>query len=188
MGGEVGLRVRSGFELDTRHEYAYRRNSTGFATTAEEDDMRARSALRSLTLTLTERCNMRCSYCHVPSDGGRTMRPEVADAAVDWLMQNGNDVTLSFYGGEPFVASGLMMRAIERARAAAGADGKRRLRVLTPTNGLMLSGSSSSFMCSMSAQRRSSECPRCPTSGKRGKAGYAMISPVWMKWSATVAN
>lgn len=68
------------------------------------------------------------------------MRPEVADAAVDWLMQNGNDVTLSFYGGEPFVASGLMMRAIERARAAAGADGKRRLRVLTPTNGLMLSG------------------------------------------------
>ena len=92
--------------------------------------------LRSLTLTLTERCTLRCTYCHTPSDRGRVMSDDVIDASVDLLARHadGPDVVLSFYGGEPFLALGGVRRAVDRGHAALG----HRLRVLAPTNGLAI--------------------------------------------------
>ncbi len=94
--------------------------------------------LSSLTLTVTERCNLRCSYCYVPFEEGRVMKPEVVDAAVELLAKHAGEgeTTLSFFGGEPLLASELCRRAVDGARKAL--DDKRHLRVLMPTNGLEL--------------------------------------------------
>jgi uncharacterized protein len=99
------------------------------------------SPLRSLTLTLTERCNLRCGYCYVPVERGRTMDDATVDAAVDLLVRHGAGrpgLALSFFGGEPFLQSGRMERAIDRLRASV--PGGTRLRVVTPTNGTLLEG------------------------------------------------
>lgn len=98
--------------------------------------------VRSMTLAVTERCNLRCAYCYVPVTRGRTMDAGVADAAVDLLASHAppdGTVTLSFFGGEPFLAQPTVRRASERARAIG--DGRRRLRLTTTTNGLALDAS-----------------------------------------------
>ena len=92
-----------------------------------------------ITLVLTEQCNLRCSYCYVPKEapGGRTMTEEVALAAVDRFLDrapSGKELSISFFGGEPFLARELMERVIDHAR-------KRRPEGLTfsaPTNGTLL--------------------------------------------------
>ena len=56
--------------------------------------------INSLVLHLTERCNMRCKYCYVTHDNER-MSKEVAEAAVDYLLQNcGQYARVTFFGGE----------------------------------------------------------------------------------------
>jgi len=97
--------------------------------------------LRGMTLTVTERCNLRCGYCYVPVDRGRTMSDEIAAAAVDLFARHAagdGEVSLSFFGGEPFLSTELMGRSIERTRRAMGSG--RRVRVATPTNGTLLEG------------------------------------------------
>lgn len=96
------------------------------------------SSLRSLTLTVTEQCNLRCSYCYVPKDRGRRMSPEVADRAVDFLIDQGRAqkrLSLSFFGGEPLLETALMDRVIDRMRSCG-----KPVRIVTPTNGLLLEG------------------------------------------------
>ena len=104
---------------------------------------RVPSSLRSLTLVITERCNLRCAYCQVPKQPARTMSPETVDAAVDWLVRDdAPEPVLSFYGGEPFLAEDLVVRAVERARTSLGS----RLRVNTPTNTLLVRDRTLDFM------------------------------------------
>ena len=96
--------------------------------------------LRGIILTLTERCNLRCDYCYVPVERGRTMTSEVADCAVDWFVANAAEedtLGLSFFGGEPFLAAEHMRRATGRMRNLVPAH--RRVRVVTPTNALAMS-------------------------------------------------
>jgi uncharacterized protein len=95
---------------------------------------------RGMILTLTERCNLRCSYCYVPVERGTSMTPEIADRAVDWFVEHAAPqvpLNLSFFGGEPFLARSEMRRTVERLRGAVGAG--RQVRVVVPTNGLVLS-------------------------------------------------
>lgn len=97
--------------------------------------------LRSLTLTVTERCNLRCRYCYVPVERGNEMTAEVADAAVDLLLSQAAAqprISLSFFGGEPFIALGTLRRITERLHRHGRAD--QQARVVTPTNGLLLKG------------------------------------------------
>jgi len=96
--------------------------------------------LRGIILTLTERCNLRCDYCYVPVEQGRTMTPEVAARAVDWFAANAAEdgtLGLSFFGGEPFLAAEPMRRVTGHLRARVPAH--RRVRVVTPTNALAMS-------------------------------------------------
>ena len=96
--------------------------------------------LRGIILTLTERCNLRCDYCYVPVERGRTMTPEVADRAVDWYVAHAardGTLGLSFFGGEPFLAAEQMRRVTGRLRDIVPAQ--RRVRVVTPTNALAMS-------------------------------------------------
>jgi organic radical activating enzyme len=96
--------------------------------------------LRGIILTLTERCNLRCGYCYVPVEQGRTMTPEVAARAVDWFAANAAEdgtLGLSFFGGEPFLAAEQMRRVTAHLRARV--PDHRRVRVVTPTNALAMS-------------------------------------------------
>lgn len=93
--------------------------------------------LQNVTLTVTERCNLRCGYCYAPVARGRTMTDEVADCAIDLFARHRDPQakpSLSFFGGEPFLVAPLMRRAIDRARQRVAGE----LRVLTTTNGLAL--------------------------------------------------
>lgn len=95
--------------------------------------------LEGMVLTVTERCNLRCRYCYVPVSRGRTMAPEVADAAVDLLLAHArpaHKVRLSFFGGEPFLSPQLLQRVVARTRAGVG---DRDVEVAAPTNGLAVS-------------------------------------------------
>jgi uncharacterized protein len=94
--------------------------------------------MRSLTLTLTEQCNLACSYCYA-RHSTRRMSEAVVDAAVDFWLATARDepgLNLSFYGGEPFLEPALMRRALARARSHAG--DRQGLRCMTPTNGLVV--------------------------------------------------
>ena len=48
----------------------------------------ARWALRQMTLTVTERCNQRCEYCYVDTDGGRDMSLSTAGQALDMFFRH----------------------------------------------------------------------------------------------------
>lgn len=92
-----------------------------------------------MTLTVTERCNLRCTYCYVPVARGRTMRPEVLDAALDLFFDRHADegpLSLAFFGGEPLLAKDLVWRAMARAERVEATG--QVVRVSTPTNGLAL--------------------------------------------------
>ena len=114
--------------------------------------------LRGMVMTLTERCNLRCDYCYVPVERGRSMRPETAAQAADWFVANAaadGELTLSFFGGEPFLASAELRQATSRVRA--GLPG-RTLRVTVPTNAMALSPS------------RVGSQPALPAADHRGRA------------------
>ena len=93
-----------------------------------------------ITLVLTEQCNLRCSYCYVPKQQpghGRSMSREVAFAAVDRFLErapSGKDVSISFFGGEPFLARELMGLVVDHAQARR----PERLSFSAPTNGTLL--------------------------------------------------
>jgi radical SAM protein with 4Fe4S-binding SPASM domain len=98
-------------------------------------------SLRGMTLTVTERCNLRCGYCYVPVERGRTMAPETVDAAVNLFARHAADAkeaSISFFGGEPFLRMDLMQRAIQLARESF--KDSRKVRVATPTNGTLMEG------------------------------------------------
>lgn len=85
----------------------------------------------TLEILLAQRCNMRCTYCY-GGDGeyGKPgmMGPEIALAAVDWLMENSLDaeqVSVSFFGGEPLLNFPVLQQVVTYARQQAVARGKQ---------------------------------------------------------------
>lgn len=79
------------------------------------------SKIKSMTLTLTEQCNLRCKYCgYMPKymDDNyllKEMPKEVAFKAIDMLMKNSHESELchlSFYGGEPLIRLDLIKDCI----------------------------------------------------------------------------
>lgn len=100
------------------------------------DDAQKLPRFTDLTLVLTERCNMRCPYCYVPKTG-RTMSRELAMRAVDLLVDRappGRRLSLSFFGGEPFLERGLMEEVMAYARRRR----PEQLGFTTPTNGTLI--------------------------------------------------
>lgn len=81
--------------------------------------------MKSITLELTEKCNLRCKYCiYHPSHpnyrefGKENMKFEIAKKAVDLLQKNSineKDVYIGFYGGEPLLNFEVLKSTIEYA-------------------------------------------------------------------------
>lgn len=89
-----------------------------------EDELKGMfsSKVKSVTLALTEACNMRCKYCGYmpkyknPDYHLKEMSQEVAFKAIDFLMNNSqkSDVcNIGFYGGEPLLRFDLIKKCIE---------------------------------------------------------------------------
>lgn len=79
-------------------------------------------SINSITLCVTENCNLRCEYCcymekYLDSNYKlKNMTKEVAFRAIDFLMANSSDsnvVYVSFYGGEPFLQFNLIKSCVE---------------------------------------------------------------------------
>lgn len=92
----------------------------------------------NLMLALSDRCNLRCTYCFV-NKTSRKMKPEVARQSVDFFLHRNitgvlPEVTISFFGGEPFLELDLMEIVIEHARAYRH-DCRKRVLYCATTNG-----------------------------------------------------
>ncbi|MDO5317081.1 MAG: radical SAM protein [bacterium] len=97
-----------------------------------------------LELSLSERCNLACRYCYcgtcrdeVPNSG--LMPSEIARRAVEWLFAHSgkDDVSITFFGGEPLLNKQVMKEAIALSQKLAAERGVKAEYVMT-TNGTLL--------------------------------------------------
>lgn len=106
----------------------------------------AAAPIEHLTVTLTDRCNLRCRYCAythggvagVRRHGDRTLAPETLARVVRAFLDDASRVAhpvLSLYGGEPLLARELLVLALELVRDEAPRAG---VGVVVDTNGLLL--------------------------------------------------
>jgi uncharacterized protein len=89
-----------------------------------------------VTLVLTHRCNLACTYCYAGDHHAAQMDDATMDRALELLYTDGADrAQLSFFGGEPFLAFTAMRRAVAGARERAAG---RPLLLQCTTNGAAL--------------------------------------------------
>jgi uncharacterized protein len=110
-----------------------------------QDDAAYTDSLSQLTLTVTERCNLRCRYCvytapgpWIRSHGGADMPLEVALASVRFFAEHSGATTspvVSFYGGEPLLRLDLIRTVVGDLRGRPDGD---RYKFIIDTNGLAL--------------------------------------------------
>jgi len=77
--------------------------------------------ITNITPHITTACNLKCPYCFVYFDDFKpeTMTRETAERMVDWLIKesrNERGLSIHFFGGEPFMAPGIMEHTIEYAK------------------------------------------------------------------------
>ncbi len=78
--------------------------------------MNADKRQRTVTLTLTQACNLNCTYCYEEHKSGKTMDFETAKAIVDreFLNWDGNSAfEFDLFGGEPFLAFDVLRKITE---------------------------------------------------------------------------
>jgi sulfatase maturation enzyme AslB (radical SAM superfamily) len=94
-------------------------------------------ALRELVIVVSSGCNQRCSYCWVRPGGACSPPWPAVRAAVDRLLASPEpDVRVSFTGGEPMLAFGLVRRTVRYVDAHRRAGQQVRWKLLT--NGLLV--------------------------------------------------
>ena len=108
--------------------------------------------MRSLTLNVTEDCNMRCRYCVFSGNykGMRTHAPkymnfDVAKRAINYYFSHSlpqvNEVietTIGFYGGEPLLNFNLIKKCVEYVKELTKKGNNRRMIYSMTTNGTLL--------------------------------------------------
>ncbi|WP_066501254.1 Cys-rich peptide radical SAM maturase CcpM [Abyssisolibacter fermentans] len=105
-----------------------------------------KNRLNTVTLQVTQRCNLRCSYCaysgkyeeRVHSD--LDMSFETAKKSLDFVIDNSSEaqvISIGFYGGEPLLMFDLIKKCVEYAKE--NADGREIYYHMT-TNGTLLRG------------------------------------------------
>ena len=96
-----------------------------------------------ISLLLTERCNLRCTYCYARGgDGAQTLPFAAAVAGIDWIVGNAVEtgsprVTVHLHGGgELTLVWGLVQRIVTYAHTLATRH-DLQLRLTAGTNGVM---------------------------------------------------
>src|SRR5262245_45235604 len=93
-----------------------------------------------LILMPTEACNFRCVYCYEDFKY-RRMEPWVVEAVRRWIASRApglQSLHLSWFGGEPLLARGLIRVMMEDARALAVANSHLQVTSNATTNGYLL--------------------------------------------------
>ncbi len=90
---------------------------------AEDIECTITTKLGALTLFMTTKCNLACSYCIFGGDYDKygelnqeSMSWETAKNAIDFLVSNSNDsesLRLDFFGGEPLLSFDLVQKSLE---------------------------------------------------------------------------
>jgi uncharacterized protein len=98
---------------------------------------------RTLRLSLTERCNMACTYCFqqklYPEDQPR-MSEELLQETVQWFIGQAEQrqVTVQYFGGEPFLEWDLIVQSDSMLAAAKSAGLISGYRQTVTTNGTLM--------------------------------------------------
>lgn len=103
----------------------------------------------NLVLSLTERCNLRCTYCYYKvSHEARslTMSTEIMEAAIRFAFErtlalNQHFMNITFFGGEPLLCMDSIRRGVEYAKSLVREQENFRLRFAVNTNGTLLDDS-----------------------------------------------
>lgn len=92
-----------------------------------------------LSLLVTERCNLRCSYCYCDKNMRRTMDFATARRAIEEAMSYSGDASLRvlLMGGEPFLPFKLIRDITKYIRTSYP---KRNVKIKTITNGTLVHG------------------------------------------------
>ncbi|MDR2441579.1 MAG: radical SAM protein, partial [Planctomycetaceae bacterium] len=105
---------------------------------------------RLLILEITQQCNLRCEYCcygnsysSFRNHSRKIMDIEVAKRAIDEFLHRDSQErhAISFYGGEPLLAFGLLQSIIDYSNQLADDLGKQRPSFNLTTNGTLLNDS-----------------------------------------------
>jgi sulfatase maturation enzyme AslB (radical SAM superfamily) len=97
-----------------------------------------RRPIKSITLLLTSRCNLRCRYCYQDAKSERSPSWSHLRNTFDWAMQtSGPQLEVIFSGGEPLLVFGLLHRAVRYVDATRPPDKQVCYKLLT--NGTLLS-------------------------------------------------
>lgn len=102
----------------------------------------SRSAIFKGTVVLNLACNLACTYCYEEGFRGNLhMADSTAGALIDWVateqMQQGRDVEIHFYGGEPLLSLPLI-HAIASQLCDAAASFGSKFSISMTTNGTLL--------------------------------------------------
>ncbi len=109
-------------------------------------------SLSSLTLQVTQECNMRCSYCAYSGNyenrkhSPKKMSIATMEKAIDFFLEHSYEspnIHLGFYGGEPLLNFNLIMRAVDHTLLRT--SGRKILFGMT-TNGTLLTEKSIRFL------------------------------------------
>lgn len=85
-------------------------------------DFKLKRQLSSITLQITQQCNLRCTYCAYSGlytnrvHTGKTMQLETALKCLDFLKENSKDtdnINIGLYGGEPLLHFDLIKKIVE---------------------------------------------------------------------------
>ena len=111
------------------------------------------SCLKSLIIQVTQRCNLRCGYCYFSGNGQLTrqhtnldMTWETAKAAIDFFAAHStqsDEITISFYGGEPLLAFSLIKKCVKYAEMLMF---DKKIKYSITTNGTVITDEIVSFL------------------------------------------
>ena len=97
--------------------------------------------VHSITLGVTNNCNLNCLYCFEGEKNKESMPVDIAKKAIDWLFRDDVSgtfpkVDVTFFGGEPLLEIDTIKAIVPYARKRASAIGKS-ISFSTTTNGVL---------------------------------------------------
>ena len=100
-----------------------------------QEDRLELSAVKYAALCLTHDCNLRCGYCYAGEKMDKSMGPETAERAIDFLYEHSNgSCVATFFGGEPLLEFQLMKEIVGYSSRRYG----QSIRFRMSTNGTLL--------------------------------------------------
>lgn len=95
----------------------------------------------SVTITVTEKCNLNCVYCYERVKSSKNMSFETAKEILDEVINYGllryDVINIQFFGGEPFLNYELIKKCVDYVQIGFP-DERKKIRFLATTNGTVL--------------------------------------------------